>query len=216
MMKDLLKCGQRAVIRAIPGLTKEKFLNIVWSTLLMSVRSAHDSRGFSLMNSLSKLLQSLGDDYHLQYLPEAALPEHLVQDEVINDGAEGWLREEGGAELVTLDDVNFGLFDGTAALVEGEQAVTLSLRLRRVASESRATVASDLSSAVRSFTITCMMRPRWMWASNVVLHGGYMVGFFCLYTWPFSATDKKDKNISLLSELLTPSRHGNRQEMSIN
>lgn len=50
-------------MRAIPGLTKEKFLNIVWSTLLMSVRSAHDSRGFSLMNSLSKLLQSLGDVY---------------------------------------------------------------------------------------------------------------------------------------------------------
>lgn len=53
--------GQRAPMRAIPGLTKEKFLNIVWSTLLMSVRSAHDSRGFSLINSLSKLLQSLGD-----------------------------------------------------------------------------------------------------------------------------------------------------------
>lgn len=50
-------------MRAIPGLTKEKFLNIVWSTLLMSVRSAQDSRGFSLMNSLSKLLQSLGDDF---------------------------------------------------------------------------------------------------------------------------------------------------------
>lgn len=49
--------------RAIPGLIKEKFLNIVWSTLLMRVRSAQDSRGFSLMNSLSKLLQSLGDFY---------------------------------------------------------------------------------------------------------------------------------------------------------
>ncbi|TNN50664.1 hypothetical protein EYF80_039114 [Liparis tanakae] len=34
---------------------------MVWSTLLMSARSAHDSRGFSLMNSLSKLLQSLGE-----------------------------------------------------------------------------------------------------------------------------------------------------------
>lgn len=53
--------GQCAVIRAIPGLTKEKFLNIVWSTLLMSAPSAYDSRGFSLINSLSKLLQSLGD-----------------------------------------------------------------------------------------------------------------------------------------------------------
>lgn len=53
--------GQRAARRVIPGLTKEKFLNIVWSTLLMSVRSAHDSLGFSLINSLSKLLQSLGE-----------------------------------------------------------------------------------------------------------------------------------------------------------
>lgn len=53
--------GQCAAMRAIPGLTKEKFLNMVWSTLLMSVRSAHDSRGFSFINSLSKLLQSLGD-----------------------------------------------------------------------------------------------------------------------------------------------------------
>lgn len=56
-----LSGGQRAAIRTMPGLTKEKFLNIVWSTLLISVRSAHDSLGFSLINSLSKLLQSLGE-----------------------------------------------------------------------------------------------------------------------------------------------------------
>lgn len=55
------RVGQCAGIRAIPGLTNEKFLNIVWSTLLMSVPSAYDSRGFSLINSLSKLLQSLGE-----------------------------------------------------------------------------------------------------------------------------------------------------------
>lgn len=59
---DSRAASQRALMRVIPGFTKEKFLNMVWSTLLMSVRSAHDSRGFSLMNSLSKLLQSLGDD----------------------------------------------------------------------------------------------------------------------------------------------------------
>lgn len=44
-----------------PGLTKEKLRNRFWSMLLMSRRSAEDSRGRSLRNSLSKLLQSLGD-----------------------------------------------------------------------------------------------------------------------------------------------------------
>lgn len=51
-----------------------------------------------------------------------------VPDELFADGAEGRLREERGAELVTLDDVDFGLFDGASPLVEGEQ--TLSLRFR--------------------------------------------------------------------------------------
>lgn len=46
---------------SIPGLMKEKFLNMFWSMLLMSALSANDSRGFSLRNSLSKLLQSYGD-----------------------------------------------------------------------------------------------------------------------------------------------------------
>lgn len=46
---------------SIPGLMKEKFLNIFWSILLMRVLSANDSRGFSFKNSLSKLLQSYGD-----------------------------------------------------------------------------------------------------------------------------------------------------------
>lgn len=46
---------------SIPGLMKEKFLNIFWSILLMRALSANDSRGFSFKNSLSKLLQSYGD-----------------------------------------------------------------------------------------------------------------------------------------------------------
>lgn len=73
--------------------------------------------------------------------------------------------------------------------------------LQRVANESRATVASDFSSAVRSLTITCMMRPRWTWASNVVLHGGYIVGFFCLYTWPFSVKKVVGKTSLLSAEV---------------
>lgn len=44
-----------------PGLTKEKLRNRFWSMLLSSLRSVEDSRGRSLRNSLSKLLQSLGD-----------------------------------------------------------------------------------------------------------------------------------------------------------
>lgn len=51
-------------------------------------------------------------------------------DEVFADGAEGGLTEEGGAELVALHHVYFGLLDGTSALVEREHAVRLLLRLR--------------------------------------------------------------------------------------
>ncbi len=40
---------------------KEKLLNMVWSTLLIMRQSVAESRGFSFMNSLSKLLQSLAD-----------------------------------------------------------------------------------------------------------------------------------------------------------
>lgn len=46
---------------SMPGLTKEKFRNMFWSMLLISALSAKDSQGFSLKNSLSKLLQSHGD-----------------------------------------------------------------------------------------------------------------------------------------------------------
>lgn len=43
------------------GLMKEKPANAVWSIESMSILSPCDSRGFSFRNSLSKLLQSLGD-----------------------------------------------------------------------------------------------------------------------------------------------------------
>lgn len=42
-------------------------------------------------------------------------------------GAEGGLWKEGGCELVTLDIVDFGLFDGSPALVQGEEAFSLTV-----------------------------------------------------------------------------------------
>lgn len=55
---------------------------------------------------------------------------HVLPDELLADGAESRLREERGAELVTFDVVNFGLFDGAAPLVEREQTVSPPLRLQ--------------------------------------------------------------------------------------
>lgn len=46
----------------------------------------------------------------------------------MTDRAEGGLWEEGGRELVTLDIVDFGLFDGSPALVQGEEAFILTVR----------------------------------------------------------------------------------------
>lgn len=54
----------------------------------------------------------------------------VLPDELFADGAEGRLGEEGGAELVTLDQMDFGLFDGAASLMQGEQAVSAPLGLR--------------------------------------------------------------------------------------
>lgn len=48
-----------------------------------------------------------------------------VPDKLFADGAEGRLREERGTELVTFDNVNFSLFDGTSPVMEGEQALSL-------------------------------------------------------------------------------------------
>lgn len=53
----------------------------------------------------------------------------FIPDEFFADGAEGRLGEERGTELVTFDHVDFGLFDGAAPLVEGEQALSLPLRV---------------------------------------------------------------------------------------
>lgn len=50
-------------------------------------------------------------------------------DELLADGAEGGLGEEGGAELVALDHVHLGLLDGAAALVQRKQALSLPLLL---------------------------------------------------------------------------------------
>lgn len=41
--------------------------------------------------------------------------------------AEGGLWEEGGCELVALDIVDLGLFDGSPALVQGEEAFSLTV-----------------------------------------------------------------------------------------
>lgn len=52
-----------------------------------------------------------------------------VPDKLFADRAEGRLWEEGGAELVAFDDVNFGLLDGAAPLVEGKETLPLWLGL---------------------------------------------------------------------------------------
>lgn len=57
------------------------------------------------------------------------IPLAVVPDELFADGAEGGLGEEGGAELVALHHVDFGLLDGAAPLVEREQTFSLLLRL---------------------------------------------------------------------------------------
>lgn len=52
-----------------------------------------------------------------------------VPDELFADGAEGRLWEERSAELVAFDNVHFGLFDGAASVMEGEQALSLRFGL---------------------------------------------------------------------------------------
>lgn len=52
-----------------------------------------------------------------------------IPDKLFADRAESRLREERGTELVAFDNVNFGLFDGTSPLVQGEQVLSLPLRL---------------------------------------------------------------------------------------
>lgn len=44
-------------------------------------------------------------------------------DELSAHGAEGGLAEEGGGELVVLDDVYFGLLEGSSPPVEGRESL---------------------------------------------------------------------------------------------
>lgn len=48
-------------------------------------------------------------------------------DELVADGAEGRLWEEGGCEFMTLDMVHTCLLDGPAAVVQREEALTLQV-----------------------------------------------------------------------------------------
>lgn len=50
-----------------------------------------------------------------------------LPDKLMTDGAEGRLWKEGGCELVTLDIMDFGLFDGSPALMQGEKAFGLTV-----------------------------------------------------------------------------------------
>lgn len=50
-----------------------------------------------------------------------------LPDKLVAHRAEGGLWKEGGCELVALDIVDFGLFDGSPALVQGEEAFSLTV-----------------------------------------------------------------------------------------
>lgn len=52
-----------------------------------------------------------------------------VPDKLFADRAESRLREKGGGELVTFDHMNFGLFDGTASVMQGEHSIFFPLAL---------------------------------------------------------------------------------------
>lgn len=50
------------------------------------------------------------------------------------------LREKGGRELVALDVMDFGLLDGSSAVVQGEEALRLKLtRVLRVCGRAQGT-----------------------------------------------------------------------------
>lgn len=57
----------------------------------------------------------------------SALVALLVQppDKFMADRAERGLREKGGCELVTLDVVDFGLFDGASAVMQRKESFVL-------------------------------------------------------------------------------------------
>lgn len=48
-----------------------------------------------------------------------------VPDKFMADRAERGLREKGGCELMTLDVVDFGLFDGASAVMQCKESFVL-------------------------------------------------------------------------------------------
>lgn len=52
-----------------------------------------------------------------------------IPDKLFADRAEGRLREERSTELVTFDNMDFGLFDRTASLMQGKQTLSVPLGL---------------------------------------------------------------------------------------
>ena len=52
-----------------------------------------------------------------------------VPDKLFAHRAEGGLGEEGGAELMTFDHMDFGLFNGPASMVQGKEALSLPLAI---------------------------------------------------------------------------------------
>lgn len=50
-----------------------------------------------------------------------------VPDKLMADRAKRGLREKGGRELMALHVVDFGLFDGSSAMVQGEESFVLKV-----------------------------------------------------------------------------------------
>ncbi len=44
----------------------------------------------------------------------------IIPDKLLADRTESRLREKGGGKLVTFDHMNFGLFDGSSSVMQGE------------------------------------------------------------------------------------------------
>ena len=103
-------------------------LESVWHVDLESLLMEH---GFSAIDCGSCAL-----GYHFinallvnRCITLSALVTLLVQapDKFMADRAKCGLREKGGRELVTLDMVDFGLFDGSSALMQCKESFILKL-----------------------------------------------------------------------------------------
>lgn len=63
-----------------------------------------------------------------------------VPDKLVAHGAKRGLGEKGGRELVALDVVDFGLLDGSPALMQGEESLRPELpRVLRVCGRAEGT-----------------------------------------------------------------------------